>query len=393
MKTGKSVLAIMVQVFFISSILFFFSGAAMAECPGFTKVTGTANWFEGKTIGTNGMNSPALVDIDHDGDLDVFVGSNDGKIYYFKNTTTSPDSPSFTPMTGSENPLNLVSFPDFIIKPCFVDINGDKKPDLFFSVSLDRSLHYYKNTGNYDPEDPNLDPDMIVPKFDDYTGNDENPFKGKTIDTATPLSYNAFKPAFADIEGDDGDMDALFGMSDGSIKYYRNDGTKQLAAFPSEPTVEGNPFDEIPAPLNDATPDFTNENGLILGERGKIVYYRMQSPKYDSGCTIEEVFGKYYYPAFGNLFGNGEMKMLVGTVSNIGLEYWNYSNVIPVTPGDINGEDGLTLADAILGLKILAGADISGENVTLNAEVNNNDPPVIGMEEVIFVLREVAQAK
>ncbi len=375
MKTGKSVLAIMVQVFFISSILFFFSGAAMAECPGFTKVTGTANWFEGKTIGTEGMNSPALVDINGDNKLDVFVGSLDGKIYYFQNTTTDPVSPSFD--DKASNPLASISFPvGTVLKPCFAKIKDDEnneKTVLFLSVSGESYVKYYEYNGT------------------SFVENDAaNPFNGKVIDATS--SFNAFKPAFADIDGD-GDMDALFGMERetgdfyAKIKYYKNIGVNVF----EEQSDENNPFNEIRMAFN-PTPEVVNGKHLIVGDKNKINYYKntgsLLLPEYDDGCSIEAVSGNFYYPAFGDLFGNGEMKVLVGTASKIGLEYWNYSDVIPVVPGDIDGKNGLTLADAILGLKILAAADISGE-INLNADINADQK--IGQEEVIFVLREVAQ--
>ena len=46
--------------------------------------TGSSNPLNGKDVGNYAK--PAIVDIDNDGDYDVFVGSSNGQMYYFKNT-------------------------------------------------------------------------------------------------------------------------------------------------------------------------------------------------------------------------------------------------------------------------------------------------------------------
>ncbi len=58
-------------------------------------------------------------------------------------------------------------------------------------------------------------------------------------------------------------------------------------------------------------------------------------------------------------------------------------------PGNIDGIGSVDLADAILALKIAAGMDLDGVTVSLSGDVNDNDR--IGVEEAVFVLREVAE--
>jgi hypothetical protein len=67
----------------------------------------------------------------------------------------------------------------------------------------------------------------------------------------------------------------------------------------------------------------------------------------------------------------------------------------PVRKGDINGDDIVDLADAIIVLKALSGADTSGmvrqQYETSGADVNGDS--TVGPEEAIYVLQAVSQAR
>ncbi len=61
-------------------------------------------------------------------------------------------------------------------------------------------------------------------------------------------------------------------------------------------------------------------------------------------------------------------------------------HVLPVVPGDIDGDRAVTLQDAVIALRISAGLD-PGASVDLHAEVDGDG--VIGIVEAAFALREV----
>ena len=63
-------------------------------------------------------------------------------------------------------------------------------------------------------------------------------------------------------------------------------------------------------------------------------------------------------------------------------------DVAPTEPGDVNGDKNVTLADAILALKIACGVDVSGETISLSADVNEDGK--IGLAEVIYIMQRVA---
>ena len=67
----------------------YFKNTGSAVAPVFTLITGAGNPFNGLTA-TGGLSSPALVDIDNDGDLDLFSGNNSGAFQFFQNTSTLP---------------------------------------------------------------------------------------------------------------------------------------------------------------------------------------------------------------------------------------------------------------------------------------------------------------
>ncbi|MCH8545331.1 MAG: T9SS type A sorting domain-containing protein [Cryomorphaceae bacterium] len=126
-----------------------------------------------------------LVDIDNDGDLDLFAGLTNGSIYFFENIGTS-NSPDFgsTPVL---NPFGLDSFPSNRI-PTFIDIDDDGDYDLLVNTIFGE-LHYYENIGS--ASSPQFGPRQV------------NPFN-----LSIPNGLSKF--AKGDID-DDGDTDLVLG--------------------------------------------------------------------------------------------------------------------------------------------------------------------------------------
>ncbi len=220
----------------VNGDLRFFRNVGSPQVAAYSEETGTNNPFNGLSVTFD--SSPTSVDIDNNGVLDAFVGQQDGTVVFFRNTGTDT-APVFVRVDGAGNPLNAVDT-GFLAAPTFVDIDNDGDFDAFVGAQ-DGSVLFYRNTGN-----PN------APAFSLETGTSD-PFNG--------FDFGALsKPDFVDFDGD-GDFDAIVGSLDsgGKLTYVRNDGTPNNPNF-TIVTGTADPFNPLSVQA-EARPVFADIDG------------------------------------------------------------------------------------------------------------------------------------
>ena len=141
-----------------------------------------------------GFNSfPVFTDIDGDGDLDLFIGERDGKIFFYRNTGSVSnanfvfESDNFAAIDVGNNSV-----------PFFIDIDQDSDQDLFVGAR-DGTIDFYRNNGTAMNASFVLDTENLG-------GIDVG---GWSV------------PAFSDIDND-GDFDLFIGEEYGGVHFYRN---------------------------------------------------------------------------------------------------------------------------------------------------------------------------
>lgn len=212
------------------------------------------------------FSTPAFADIDNDGDCEIFVGGGYGRVVYYKNIGT-PDSAVWDSVTSSYGPaLTDSTFrpvdAGWKAAPTFKDIDSDGDMDWFIGNDQGE-LHYYENQGT--PEVPQFVKitenyagvsyrwlSYTFPTFADIDGDgDCDLFVGehygninfyRNVGTATEPSWKWEEIDFihgletgrysAPTSGDidqDGDQDILLGGIRGFIRLFSNIGDEVLA--------------------------------------------------------------------------------------------------------------------------------------------------------------------
>jgi hypothetical protein len=141
------------------------------------------------------------VDIDNDGDLDLFSGEQYGELAFWENTGDAAN-PSFE---GPDyNPFGLTNASSGYARLYdFVDIDNDGDLDFFYQDygAYEDFLYYVENVGDAD------NPSFAEPVSGAF---------GMEVD-----GYNAAQINFADMDND-GDADMFAGQYYGSLQYFEN---------------------------------------------------------------------------------------------------------------------------------------------------------------------------
>ncbi|MBI3195561.1 MAG: T9SS type A sorting domain-containing protein [Ignavibacteriae bacterium] len=198
------------RVWFLTFLLFFLFYGLISAQPFTRELESIPFIIANDTLAqpfTGGIDGPnhRFVDIDADGDLDLFVFDSDQSVDYYWNEGT-PQAPEF------KMKLNEITLPQFTAWFYFADLNGDSKPDLLCDNG-GNGISFYKNNGTIQ------EPDFVL---EIHT----------MLDTSNSQILAGFLsvPSFTDLDGDN-DFDFFTSDFNGNIIRYENIGTATTPAF------------------------------------------------------------------------------------------------------------------------------------------------------------------
>jgi hypothetical protein len=114
----------------------------------FNRSTLFANPYSGSNVGNGYYPRPTLADLDHNGLLDVLVGSNDGTLRRYEQTTpNAATTAGFTPLGQMKDDKGVVIDAGAVDKPLLTDYNGDGYLDMLLGNQAG-AIVLYTQTGN-----------------------------------------------------------------------------------------------------------------------------------------------------------------------------------------------------------------------------------------------------
>ncbi len=220
------------------------------------------------------MSWPTVADLDNDGDIDVLEtdldhSTNQTVFYYYENIGTA-NTPVYAPV-AQVNPFGLISPAATYIAGQLADMDGDSDVDYLGVYKFTGVFYYYENTGT-----------ACNPMF---SAPIAAPFSLASL--PSPLNYNC-AIAVGDMDLD-ADLDVIVGgTSGGAFLYYENTGSP---ASPTFAPPQMNPFGLTPLAgfVFPAMGDLDNDGDVDLltnGFTGSVSFYFYENT--DSTVVLEE---------------------------------------------------------------------------------------------------------
>lgn len=281
-----------------------------------------------KTLDVGNNSSPVFVDIDNDGDLDLFIGSfnnPNGSIHFLENTG-NVSNPSF--YYSDSQYFNIMS--DLVVTPAFGDLDNDGDYDLL-AGKLNGTIDFYLNNGT--PVSANFQNSILL-----RNNNDDS------IDVGSSSS-----PFLMDVDGDS-DLDLAIGGFNGKLSFYENTGNPASYEFTSNPAYFGT------LDIGDnSTPFFIDYNeddvlDLFSGSRnGEMFYFKNDgnniSPIWSliTNQFIPENFGGNTFPCFFDIDNDTDSDLFLGNVKG-GLYFYLNSMITSVAEWELTPVDNYSIA-------------------------------------------------
>lgn len=239
--------------------------------PVFVGESGVLAWWNTYRLDVGEEATPALLDWDNDGRIDLVAGALDGKIHVYLNCGCGGAIPPSFFTSWPSGTLVQEHDEDLIVpsersSPVVLDIDGDGKKDLL-TGNTNGELLFYRNLGT-----------DAAPSFSGYTSIDSN---GVPIDF--PGGSACSRPFVCDWTGD-GYLDVLIGAGDGKVHLYQsvgqpsdmdNDYDVDFADF----ALFGICWYQIDPPQADRQADFTGDGRVDAADLAELIAHWLEDAR------------------------------------------------------------------------------------------------------------------
>ncbi len=306
----------------------YFQNTGTAEAPELTLVSDTLRDVHGEPIFSDRQNIPNIADIDCDGLPDLFLGRLDGTITRFKAQGFDVDGvPQFDLVTNRFEDIEIITQFGTLAHGAnslaFEDYDGDGNIDLFWGDFFEPSLLLIENQGRCGAPDFRTQPQVFPP-------NDPVSSSGYNAPALVDWTGNGIKDLFVGVLGGAHDPNSTL---DANFLFYEAESTDsyQLKTETFLRTI--NIGSESTAAFGDLTGNGARD--LLLANRidpenrqtSTVHFFANEgtasdpSFQYRGPLDLPEVYD--YAPTLGDLTGNGELDLVLGTWRGELLVYKN----------------------------------------------------------------------
>ncbi|CAN5206200.1 hypothetical protein BH09BAC3_BH09BAC3_03550 [soil metagenome] len=375
--------------------LLYYKNIGTNQLPNFSFVKN--NFLQEGMIDVGDFSAPAFVDIDQDGDEDLFIGNyltagSTGWISFYENTGTS-NAPTFKLITPDYLSISALFLSN--IKPQFIDVDKNGGPDLVFTATRSQngvtSIFYVLSTSSTSPS-----------------------FGGQTVQAFNFTMSTNDNVTLIDID-QDGRLDLLRGKSTGSLEYWRGTSNTTFSLANSKYLGLGESLDRQYITAVGGDIDNDGREDLIVGNQaGTIsVFGDFRSAGANAlpvTNILYDTFSKSYKsknlggrlkPVIANLYGTDKPEIIVGNTQG-GLQILKNDNgqiladrpVITVFPNPLPANGTLSIQsdrNAIMDVYTVLGKRIGTSFFTPGSQIVTY--PFQGVAAGVYIARFTAGTK